>query len=292
MAMAARAQSRIPCVGMNGLVSVSPPQDGHETMPPLEVAAGWWRPPPARACWWCRTAASRPVAGSPPRTCWRPRALDDLGSLRGGGLGHQGRLRRCLRGRALPAAPESPEGARRHDRPHAAVDPREARSRRPARRCSSAPRTGPCSGRRSRSSRGSGIGAASRSRDRRRRGALRRERTRGIEIDGDHLVSVTVEPADFGLDSDADPELPLFGPPEDGLGASDNPALCEAAGAVTRSVLAGEPGAAQRDAPQRRAHAQGLGPMPHDRRGGRRRHQGARHRRGHGTGRAPPVTDG
>ena len=40
MAMAARAQSRIPCVGMNGLVSVSPPQDGHETMPPLEVAAG------------------------------------------------------------------------------------------------------------------------------------------------------------------------------------------------------------------------------------------------------------
>ena len=72
-----------------------------------------------------------------------------------------------------------------------------------------------------------------------------RKRTRGIELDGDHLVSVTVEPPDFGLEAHADPELPLFGPHEEGLGASDNPTLCEAAADVTRSVLAGETGPAR-----------------------------------------------
>ena len=40
MAMSARAQSRIPCMGMSGLVTVAPPQDGHDTIPPLEVGAG------------------------------------------------------------------------------------------------------------------------------------------------------------------------------------------------------------------------------------------------------------
>ena len=40
MAMAARAVSRVPCAGMSGLVTVAPPQDGHDMLPPLEVAAG------------------------------------------------------------------------------------------------------------------------------------------------------------------------------------------------------------------------------------------------------------
>jgi len=71
------------------------------------------------------------------------------------------------------------------------------------------------------------------------------KRTRGIEIDGDHLVSVTVEPADFGLEASSNPELPLFGPGEEGQGASDNPALCETAGAVTLSVLSGDSGPAR-----------------------------------------------
>jgi len=69
------------------------------------------------------------------------------------------------------------------------------------------------------------------------------KRTRGIEIDNDHLIPVTVEPADFGLDHSENPELPLFGPHEEGQGASDNPVLCKAAGDMTRAVLSGEMGA-------------------------------------------------
>jgi anthranilate phosphoribosyltransferase len=72
-----------------------------------------------------------------------------------------------------------------------------------------------------------------------------RRRTRGIELLGKHLVSLTVEPEDFGLTCPQEPDLPLFSFPPEGQGAGDNPALIKAAGEMTELVLAGEPGPAR-----------------------------------------------
>ena len=72
-----------------------------------------------------------------------------------------------------------------------------------------------------------------------------RRRTRGIEMTGTHKVPLSVEPRDFGLECAQEPEVPLFGPPEDGRGSGDNPALIEAAGEATRQVLAGDVGPAR-----------------------------------------------
>jgi anthranilate phosphoribosyltransferase len=70
-------------------------------------------------------------------------------------------------------------------------------------------------------------------------------RTRGVEITGQHQVPLSVEPADFGLACNENPELPMYGPPEEGQGPGDNAALVRDAGAMTKSVLAGEPSAAR-----------------------------------------------
>jgi len=67
-----------------------------------------------------------------------------------------------------------------------------------------------------------------------------RQRTRGIELSRSHQVPLTVEPRDFGLWCDEEPDLPMFGPPEDGQGTGDNQTLVHAAGDVTAQVLAGE----------------------------------------------------
>ena len=72
-----------------------------------------------------------------------------------------------------------------------------------------------------------------------------RRRTRGIELSGKNQVPVTVEPADFGLGSDAEPELPMYGPPEEGLGSGDNELLVRAAADMVDSVLRGETSAAR-----------------------------------------------
>ena len=55
----------------------------------------------------------------------------------------------------------------------------------------------------------------------------------------------SVEPADFGLACSENPELPMYGPPEEGQGPGDNPALVRAAGDMTLSVLKGEPSSAR-----------------------------------------------
>jgi anthranilate phosphoribosyltransferase len=72
-----------------------------------------------------------------------------------------------------------------------------------------------------------------------------RRRGRGIELDGNRQVPLTVEPEDYGLASGHEPEIPLFGPPEEGYGSSDNPALVRAAGEATSAVLRGENGPAR-----------------------------------------------
>ncbi|HJP01061.1 MAG TPA: hypothetical protein QF764_04770 [Planctomycetota bacterium] len=72
-----------------------------------------------------------------------------------------------------------------------------------------------------------------------------RRKTRAIELSEGYLISVHVEPEDFGLECDAEPELPLFSPPPEGKGQGDNEALMRAAAEMTALVLAGEPGAAR-----------------------------------------------
>jgi len=72
-----------------------------------------------------------------------------------------------------------------------------------------------------------------------------RRRTRGIELLGKHLVSLTIEPEDFGLTCPKEPDLPLFSFPPPGQGAGDNPALCKASGDMTALVLDGEVGPAR-----------------------------------------------
>lgn len=70
-------------------------------------------------------------------------------------------------------------------------------------------------------------------------------RTRGIELSGSHQVPISIEPADFGLADSREPDLPMFGPPDEGYGAGDNPHLIQACGDITRSVLCGETGRAR-----------------------------------------------
>jgi anthranilate phosphoribosyltransferase len=70
-------------------------------------------------------------------------------------------------------------------------------------------------------------------------------RTRGVEVTGSHQAPLSVEPGDFGLACSENPELPVYGPPEEGQGPGDNAALVRDAGAMTQSVMKGEPGAAR-----------------------------------------------
>jgi len=70
-------------------------------------------------------------------------------------------------------------------------------------------------------------------------------RTRGVEMAGAHQMPLSVEPGDFGLSCDENPELPMYGPPEEGQGPGDNPALVSAAGEMTTAVLKGEHGPAR-----------------------------------------------
>lgn len=71
------------------------------------------------------------------------------------------------------------------------------------------------------------------------------KRTRGIEYAKPHLVPMNVDPNDFGLGLNAEPDLPLYGPPPEGQGPCDNPAIVEAAGEQARLVLEGEAGPAR-----------------------------------------------
>lgn len=72
-----------------------------------------------------------------------------------------------------------------------------------------------------------------------------KRRTRGIELSGNHQVPLTVEPKDFGLACDENPELPMYGPPDEGQGTGDNPHLVQAAGQITELALKGESGPAR-----------------------------------------------
>ncbi|MEM6673659.1 MAG: hypothetical protein AAF726_12505 [Planctomycetota bacterium] len=246
MAMAARAKARVPCAGMSGLVAVAPPQDGHETVPPLEVAAGLVAAaagarvlvvsdrcvPPKRGL-----TAANVLEGLGLSMTWDPSEAEDwivkagFATVSVAGLCPPLLGLRKVRGDMAIRTPLSTL--------EKLIAPAGAAMLIGA-------QTGPVLGTAAEVLKGLGH----------RRGVVLqgldggvvphvRRRTRGIEIDGDHLVSLTVEPADFGLEANEDPELPLFPPQEDGQGASDNPALCDAAASATRAVLAGESGPAR-----------------------------------------------
>jgi len=72
-----------------------------------------------------------------------------------------------------------------------------------------------------------------------------RKRTRGIELAEKHLVPINVEPQDFGLEHESEPELPLLSPPPDDQGTGDCAQLVQCVGDVTQAVLAGEHGPAR-----------------------------------------------
>ncbi|MBL6756571.1 MAG: hypothetical protein ISQ11_09195 [Planctomycetes bacterium] len=246
MAMSARAQSRIPCMGMSGLVTVAPPQDGHDTIPPLEVGAGIVAAaagarvlivsdrcvPPRRGL-----TAANVLEGLGLSMTWDSTEAEDWITKAGfatvsvAGLCPPLLSLRKVRGDMIVRTPLSTLekliappgsamliGAQRGPVLGAAVEVLKGLGHRRG-----VALQGP---------EGSVVPFVT-------------KRTRGIELDGDHLVSVTVEPADFGLDGSVEPELPLFGPAEDGQGSSDNPVLCQSASDTVQAVLAGEPGAAR-----------------------------------------------
>ncbi|MEM7518022.1 MAG: hypothetical protein AAF368_14010, partial [Planctomycetota bacterium] len=245
-ARAARARATLPCTGMPGLVTVSPPQDGVNTTPPLEVAASLIAagagarvliisdrdvPPrrgltsacaleglglemtwdPAEAETW--VAKSRfgclSVAGMLPEIMMLRKVREEIGFRTP--LSTVEKLISPPQGAVVVGAQGGPVLGM-------AVEVLQALGH---------PRAIAIQG-----LEGGVIPSI-------------RKRTRGTEFTDDHLTPLSVEPEDFGLGGGDDPELPFFGPPEDGQGTGDNPQLVKACGQVTAAVLAGEQGPAR-----------------------------------------------
>ena len=53
---------------------------------------------------------------------------------------------------------------------------------------------------------------------------------------GEEVPTVGAEPGDFGLACESDPDLPMYGPPDDGEGTGDNPLLVQAAEGLALAV--------------------------------------------------------
>ncbi|MEL6712425.1 MAG: hypothetical protein AAFP86_01545 [Planctomycetota bacterium] len=241
MAMAARAVSRVPCAGMSGLVTVAPPQDGHDMLPPLEVAAGL-----IAAAAGARVLVVSDRCVPPHRGLTAANVLESLGlsmtwdpSEAESWVAKAGFAAVSVSGICPPLL--SLRRVRGDMVIRTPLSTLEKLIAPPGSSILIGTQGGPVLGTAVEVLKGLGHrrGVAIQGLD----GGVvpsATRRTRGIELDGDHLVPVTVEPADFGLDATENPELPLFGPAEDGQGAADNPALCRAAGDVTRAGLAGE----------------------------------------------------
>jgi len=242
-AQAARNQAKMPCAGMPGLVCLCPPHDGHDQYPPLDVAAGIIAAaagarvliisdrcvPPRRGL----TAASALEALGLSMT-WDPMEAEDwVAKGRFAAVSISGMLPgiialRRVRGDMLVRTPLHTV--------EKLLAPADASVVMGA-------RGGPVLGTAVEVMQGLGHprGIAIQGLD----GGIIpsiRKRTRGIEISDRHLVPLTVEPSDFGLEGSEEPELPMFGPPEDGYGTADNPALVQASGDMISAVLTGERG--------------------------------------------------
>lgn len=245
-ARAARDHATIPCQDVPGLVTICPPHDGLERSPPLEVAAGLVAAgagarvliladrcvPPRRGL----TAASVLDALGVGMT-WDPREVESwVTKARFGACSVTGMLPALMSLRKLRndvvirtplatveklLAPESSSvllGAQNGPVLGTAVEVIHG--------------LGHARGVAIQGPEGSVVPSV-------------KKRTRGIELAERHLVPLNVEPEDFGMICDAEPEIPEFGPPPEGLGTGDNPELVKYAGDVTESVLAGDVGSAR-----------------------------------------------
>jgi anthranilate phosphoribosyltransferase len=245
-ARAARERATIPCQGMSGLVCVCPPHDGYDLTPPLEVAA-------------CLVAAGAGAKvllvadrGVPPRRgITGAHVLEQLGApMRWDPAEAERDVERAGFGAiAAPGMLPALLGLRRVRgdvgvrTPLSTVEklivPSSA-----ALLLGSNP--GPVLGLAAGTMAGLGhtSGIAIQGVGGGVIPSLTR-RTRGVEVAGTHQVPLSVEPGDFGLDHPENPELPMYGPPEEGQGPGDNPGLVRAAGEMSLAVLKGEPSAAR-----------------------------------------------
>ncbi len=245
-ASAARNHANVPCKDVHGLVCICPPLDGYESTPPLEVAAGF-----AAAGAGARVLIVNDKGVPPRRGLTATNVLEHLGIALSWDPAEAERLVRRVRFAGLSAAGMLPAllnlrrvrgdvGVRT---PLSTVEKLIAPSN--AAIVLGAQR-GPVLGTAVETMAGLGHPAGI---------AIQglaggvvptlRKRTRGIELSGRHQTPLTVEPADFGLGCREDPELPMFGPPEEGEGSGDNPVLVRAAGDMVDAVLKGETGPAR-----------------------------------------------
>lgn len=245
-ANAARERATIPCLEMPGVVCIAPPHDGYETTPPLEVGAGL-----VAAGAGVRILILTDRAVPPRRGVTAADIVDQLGlgfTLDPGQaekrveqigfscLSVPGMLPPLLRLRAV----RGDIGVRT---PLATVEklilPRTAAVVLGAQH-------GPVLGTavETMASLGHPSGIALQGLE---GGVVPRlhKRTRGIELSGKHQTPLTVEPADFGLNMDKNPELPMFMPPPDGEGPCDNPILVRSSSDMIDAVLKGETGPAR-----------------------------------------------
>jgi anthranilate phosphoribosyltransferase len=240
-ARAARKRATIPCEGVSGLVCVSPPQDGHDQTPPLDLAA----------CLIAAAAGARVLLitdkGVPPRRgLTAANALDSLGlsmtwdPTEAEDWVAKGRFAALSASGILPALVGLREirGEMGLRTPLSTVEKLLAPA---SAAVVLAAQGGPVLGAAAEVVQGLGHprGIVIQGMDGGIVPSVRR-RSRGLEITAGHLVPVVVEPEDFGMECSAEPELPMFGPPEEGRGTGDNPALVDATGDMTRSILNGE----------------------------------------------------
>jgi len=245
-ARAARERAVIPCQGLRGLVTLCPPHEGNDRVPPLEVAAGLI----------AAGAGARVLIISdrcvPPRrgltaisvlehlgcgATWDPHEVEDwVVKARFGAVALSGMLPAMLGLRRV----RSDIGVRT---PLSTVEKLIAPTQSAV---VLGAQGGPVLGTAVEvmQSLGHTSGMAIQGLEGGLVPTLRR-RTRGIHLDGAHQVPMTIEPADFGMGGTEDPEMPMFGPPDEGQGTGDNPQLVKAAGELTRAVLAGESGPAR-----------------------------------------------
>lgn len=245
-ARAARGRATIPCAGMEDLVCVCPPHDGSEQAPPLEVAASIAAAasgvrvllisdrsvPPKRGL----TAANVLESMGLSMTWDAAEAEDWVARARFAAISAFGMLPSLMSLRRVRAE----IGVRT---PLATVEKLIAPS---SASILIGAQAGPVLGHAVEvlHALGHPSGIAIQGREGGIVPSIRR-RARGIEFTRTQQVPLSIEPADFGVASDTDPDLPLYCPPEDGYGAADVPELVKAAGDLTRAVLEGQTGGAR-----------------------------------------------
>lgn len=245
-AEAARERAKVPCDGMPGVVFVSPPLDGYDARPPLEVAA----------CLIAAGAGVRTVLitdrNVPPRRgLTGALVLDQLGAGLSWDPEEATANVESIGLAAISASAMLPAllGLRRIRRDVGVRTPLSTVEKLLAPKSAAVvlgAQHGPVLGTAVETMAGLGhpAGIAIQGTAGGIIPTLKR-RSRGIELAGRQQTPLTVEPADFGLDNTCNPELPMYGPPEDGQGSGDNPFLVRAAADMTDALLKGEPGPAR-----------------------------------------------